>query len=149
NDGIYDTHHVFVDNLVFPRFVTPLGPNAILTKESSADEVWKFTDTDGDLVADKKELFATGLGRMLNVEHQESGFIWALDNWIYSTINSTRVRWPPKGVLREPTGPNGGQWGVTQDNYGKPWFQSRASGMPGYFQLPVAYGNLASPDQLR
>ena len=32
NDGVYDKHTVFVDHLVFPRFVTPFGPNAILTK---------------------------------------------------------------------------------------------------------------------
>ncbi len=147
NDGIYDTHHVFVDHLVFPRFVTPLGANAILTKESNADEVWKYTDTNGDLVADKKELFATGLGRLLNVEHQESGFIWALDNWIYSTVNPVRIRWTPTGVLREPTGTNLSQWGVTQDNYGKLWFQNGGSGMPGYFQFPVVYGNFVYPEQ--
>ncbi len=50
-------------------------------------------------------------------------------------------------MLREPTGSNGGQWGATQDNYGKPWFQAGASGMPGYFQLPVAYGNFPWPEQ--
>ena len=129
-DGIYETHHVFVDKLVFPRFVTPFGKDAILAKESNSDEVWKFTDTDGDGTADKKELFATGLGRLLNVEHQESGFVWGMDNWIYSTVNSVRIRWTPNGVLREPTGSNGGQWGVTQDNYGKMLFQAGASGMP-------------------
>jgi hypothetical protein len=119
NDGVYETHKVFVDKMIFPRFVLPFGPDAILSKESNSDEVYKFTDTNNDGVADKKELFATGLGRLLNVEHQESGFIWALDNWIYSTINSARIRWTPTGVLREPTGSNQGQWGVTQDNYGK------------------------------
>ena len=72
---------------------------------------------------------------------------WALDNWIYSTINPVRLRWTPNGVLREPTGSNGGQWGATQDNYGKVWFQAGASGMPGYFQLPVAYGNFNYPEQ--
>jgi len=146
-DGIYETHHVFVDHLIFPRFVTPFGKNAILTKESNSDEVWKYTDTDGDGVADKKELFATGLGRLLNVEHQESGFVWGMDNWIYSTVNSVRIRWTPNGVLREPTGSNGGQWGVTQDNYGKMLFQAGASGMPGYFQFPIHYGNFTYPDQ--
>ncbi len=55
---------MFVDNLVFPRFVMPFGPNAILTKESNAQEVWKYTDTNGDGVADKKELFDTGYGRL-------------------------------------------------------------------------------------
>ena len=147
NDGVYETHHVFVDRLVFPRFVTPFGANAILTKESNADEVWKYTDTNNDGVADRKDLFATGLGRLLNVEHQEAGFVWGLDNWIYSTVNAVRIRWTPDGVLREPTGSNGGQWGVTQDNDGKMWFQAGASGMPGYFQFPVQYGNFPYADQ--
>ena len=146
-DGIYETHHVFVDKLIFPRFVTPFGKDAILTKESNSDEVWKYTDTNGDGVADKKELFATGLGRLLNVEHQESGFVWGMDNWIYSTVNSVRIRWTPNGVLREPTGSNGGQWGVTQDNYGRMMFQAGASGMPGYFQFPIHYGNYTNPEQ--
>ena len=87
------------------------------------------------------------MGRLANVEHQESGLFWSMDNWIYSTINSVRLRWTPTGVLREPTGSNGGQWGVTQDNYGKVWFQAGASGMPGYFQFPVAYGNINYPEQ--
>ena len=146
-DGRYETHNVFVDNMIFPRFVLPFGGNAILSKESNSDEVYKFTDTNNDGVADKKELFTTGLGRLLNVEHQESGFVWALDNWIYSTINSARIRWTPTGVLREPTGSNQGQWGVTQDNYGKVWFQAGASGMPGYFQTPIVYGNFNYPQQ--
>ena len=146
-DGIYEKHGVFVDNMVFPRFVMPFGANAVLSKESNADEVWKYTDTNDDGKADTKELFATGMGRVMNVEHQESGLMWALDNWMYSTINPVRLRWTPNGVLREPTGSNAGQWGVTQDNYGKMYFQGGASGMPGYFQLPVAYGNFTYPDQ--
>ena len=58
-----------------------------------------------------------------------------------------RIRWTPNGVLREPTGSNGGQWGVTQDNYGRMMFQAGASGMPGYFQFPIHYGNYAYADQ--
>jgi hypothetical protein len=56
NDGSYEHHTVFVDKLVFPRFVMPFGANAILTMETNADEVWKYTDTNVDGVADKKEL---------------------------------------------------------------------------------------------
>ena len=116
NDGVYETHKVFVDHLIFPRFVLPFGANAILTKESNSDDVWKFTDTNGDGTSDKKELFTSGLGRLLNVEHQESGFTWGLDNWIYSTINSARVRWTPgrrpagaDGIERRPVGDDPGQ----------------------------------------
>ena len=147
NDGVYERHAVFVDKLVFPRFVTPFGPNSILTMETNADEVWKYTDTDADGVADKKELFATSFGRAGNMESQQASLFWAMDNWLYSTVNAFRLRWTPNGLLKEPTGPNSSQWGVTQDNDGKVWFQGGASGMPGYFQFPVHYGNFAPPDQ--
>ena len=53
NDGVYETGTVFVDGLIFPRFVTPLGDGVILTKESNAGEVWMYTDTNKDGVADK------------------------------------------------------------------------------------------------
>jgi mono/diheme cytochrome c family protein len=141
NDGVYDTHTVFADKLVFPRFATPFGKDTLLIKESNAQELWKYTDTNGDGVADRRELFDTGYGRLGNVEHQESHLTWGLDNWMYSTFNAFRVRWTPHGVLREPTGAGGGQWGVVQDNDGKFWFQGGASGLPGYWQFPVIYGN--------
>jgi len=146
-DGTFEQHSVFVDNLVFPRFVLPFGANSILTMETNADEVWKYTDTNGDGVADKKELFTTNFGRAGNMESQQSSLFWAMDNWLYSTVNAFRLRWTPTGLLKEPTGPNSSQWGVTQDNDGKVWFQGGASGMVGYFQFPVHYGNFAWPDQ--
>ena len=40
HDGVYEHHSVFVDWLVFPRFVLPFGANSILTMETNADEVW-------------------------------------------------------------------------------------------------------------
>ena len=147
NDGVYETHTVFVDKLVFPRFATPLGANAILTIETNTDDVWKYSDTNADGVADKKDLFTTNFGRAGTMEGQPSSLFWAMDNWMYSTVNAFRIRWTPTGILREPTGPNGAQWGATQDNYGKPYFQHGASGMPGYFQFPVHYGSFAPPDQ--
>lgn len=140
SDGVYDKHTVFVDKLVFPRFATPFGPNALLVKESNAQEVWKYTDTNNDGVADKKELFDTGFGRLGNVEHQESHLTWGLDNWLYSTENAFRARWTPHGVIKEPTGNGGAQWGVVQDNDGKMWF-------PGRRQR--AAGLLAISDSLR
>jgi mono/diheme cytochrome c family protein/glucose/arabinose dehydrogenase len=148
NDGTYERHSVFVDKLVFPRFVMPFGANTILAMESNADEVWKYTDTNGDGAADKKDVFATNFGRAGNIEHQQSSLFWAMDNWLYSTVNSFRIRPTPQGLLREPTGANGAQWGVTQDNYGKVYFQAGASGIPGYFQFPIHYGNFSVSDQL-
>ena len=147
NDGVYESHTVFVDSLVFPRFVLPFGANAILTMESNANDVWRYTDTNNDGRADTKTLFTTNYGRLANVEHLQSSLLWALDNWLYSTVNAFRVRWTPTDVLREPTGFNGAQWGTSQDDDGKVWFQGGASGIPSYFQFPVAYGNFNIPDQ--
>ena len=148
NDGVYEHHGVFVDKLVFPRFVLPFGANTILTMESHSDEVWKYSDTNGDGTADKKELFTNSFGRPGNIEHQPSSLFWGMDNWLYSTVNSFRVRWTPAGILREPTGANGAQWGITQDEDGKIWFQAGAPGIPAYFQFPIHYGNIRISDQL-
>jgi mono/diheme cytochrome c family protein/glucose/arabinose dehydrogenase len=147
NDGVYEHHRVFVDKIVFPRFVMPWGANSILTMETHKDEVWKYTDTNDDGVADKKELFTSSFGRPGNIEHQPSSLFWAMDNWMYSTYNSFRMRWTPGGLVREPTGANAAQWGISQDNAGKVWFQGGASGMPGYFQFPIHYGNFDVPDR--
>ena len=146
-DGTFEHHTVFVDRLLFPRFAMPFGADAILASETNRDEVWKYTDTNKDGVADKKELFATGFGRGGSMEAQPSNLMWAMDNWLYSTVNSFRLRWTPGGVIRETTGPSSSQWGVTQDDNGKVWFQHGASGLPGYFQFPIHYGNFATPDQ--
>ena len=148
NDGVFEHHGVFVDKLVFPRFVVPFGANSILTMETNADEVWKHTDTNGDGAADRKELFVAGFGRAGNLEHQPSSLFWGMDNWLYSTVNAFRMRWTPNGIVKEPTGPNGAQWGVAQDNEGKIHFQGGASGLPGYFQFLIHYGNFPVADQL-
>ena len=55
-DGKFDKHAVFTDKLVLPRIILPLDKGSILTKETNADDIFKYTDTDGDGVADKKEL---------------------------------------------------------------------------------------------
>ena len=128
NDGVYETGGTFVDSLIFPRFVLPVGPNSVLTMESNQDNIYQYTDTDGNGLADKKEFFTDNFGRAGNVEHQQGFLYWGMDNWLYSTINPFRIRWTPNGVIREPTASNHAQWGVTQDDDGKLWFQGGASG---------------------
>ena len=148
--GVYDKHTVFLDHLVVPRFVLPFGPNAILVMESNSDEVYKYTDTNGDGVADKKEFFTSDFGRAGNIEHQPGALFYAMDNWLYSTVNAVRLRWKPNGtVIRENTGSNGAQWGASQDNYGKTYFTAGASGVPSAVQFPIVYGNFNPPDQLQ
>lgn len=147
NDGVYETGTTFVDKLIFPRFVLPYGKDCILTMESDADNVYKYTDTNGDGKADKKELFTTKYGRSGNVEHQQAFMYYGMDNWLYSTVNAFRVRETPNGIIREKTGFNRAQWGITHDDDGKLWFQGGASGLPSYFQFPIQYGNFEVPNE--
>lgn len=149
NDGVYDKHTVYVDSLVLPRFVMPFGPNSILTAESNQDEIWLYTDRDGDGVADDRELFATNFGRTANIEHQPANMTWAMDNWLYTTYNEFRYRWTPDGVVREATGNPGGAWGVTQDSYGKTYIEEGHTGLPAYTQFPIRYGDFQWQDRFQ
>ena len=89
NDGVYEHHTVFVDKLVFPRFATPFGADSVLTMETNADEVWKYSDTNGDGVADRKGAVHDELrpGRHHGVAARQ--LFWAMDNWLYSTVNAS------------------------------------------------------------
>ncbi|MEJ1238728.1 discoidin domain-containing protein [Chryseolinea sp. T2] len=146
NDGVYEKGTMFVDSLVFPRFVLPVGPNSILTMESNGDNIYKYTDTDSDGHADKKEFFTDNFGRAGNVEHQQAFLYWGMDNWLYSTVNPFRIRETEQGVIRESTASNHAQWGITHDDDGKLWFQGGSNGLPSYFQFPVHYGDYVVKD---
>jgi glucose/arabinose dehydrogenase/mono/diheme cytochrome c family protein len=140
-DGVFDRHSVFIDGLVLPRMILPLD-GALLVAETDSNDLHLYRDTDGDGVADKKELWSAGGPRGGNLEHQPSGLVWALDNWIYASYNAYRLRWNGAGrpPLQEPTPPNGGQWGVAQDDHGKLWFTGGAERGPQNFQQPILYG---------
>jgi len=147
-DGRFDKHTVFADGLLVPRMVLPLQ-DSVLIGETNTNDVNEFRDKNGDGVSDERQPWYEGGPRGGNMEHQPSGLVWAMDNWIYTTYNAYRLRWNPKGaVLKEPTAPNGGQWGLCQDDFGKPWF-SNAGGEKGVwnFQTHVAYGAINAASQ--
>ncbi|HMC76861.1 MAG TPA: hypothetical protein VKH34_07000 [Vicinamibacterales bacterium] len=142
-DGRYDKRTVFVDHVVAPRMILPLQDGVILTSETDSDEIVQWTDTNGDGTADKREVVFTGIGQNgdANIEHQKAGLLWNMDNWIYTTYNPFRIRWTPNGFRREPTGANGGQWGLASDDDGKPWFVDAGGERgPTNFQFPIHYG---------
>ncbi len=147
-DGKMDKHTVFADNLLLPRMILPLD-DRVLINETNTLDIYAYRDTDGDGVSDEKTLFYEGGDRGGNMEHQPSGLIWSMDNWLYSTYNAYRLRFNPDGLaIKESTAPNGGQWGLTQDNYGKPWFVNAGGEMgPLNFQQPIVYGQFNVPDQ--
>ena len=142
-DGTTTSTRCSWTSVVAPRMILPLQDGVILTSETDSDDLVKWSDTNGDGVADKREVVFTGIGQSgdPNIEHQKAGLLWNMDNWIYTTYNAFRIRWTPTGFLREPTGSNGGQWGLASDDDGKPWFVDAGGERgPMNFQYPIHYG---------
>ena len=146
-DGVYDKHSVFIDNLLLPRAVLPLDDRVMVHVTNTLD-LWNYRDTDGDGVADEKEKIYDGGRRGGNMEHQPSGLIWGLDNWIYITYENRRYRYTNGKLEMERIPRGGGQWGLTQDNWGRLYYSTAGGENPAFFfQQPPVYGMLDLPGQ--
>lgn len=147
-DGRYDKHTVYRDKMLLPRMVLPLD-DRMLINETDTMDIFVYRDTDGDGVADTRQPWYVGGPKNGNLEHQQSGLIWAMDNFLYQTYNAYRLRWNGDKEPIKETIPNaGGQWGLAQDNQGKVWW-SNAGGEKGlwHFQTPILYGAYDIKDQ--
>jgi mono/diheme cytochrome c family protein/glucose/arabinose dehydrogenase len=145
-DGVYDKHTVFVDKIMPPREILPLL-DRVLINETNSSDIYAYYDTKGDGVADKKELFYKGGPRGGNIEHQPSGLVWGLDNWIYQAVSDLRLRYTGGVVQEGHTPSNGGQWGLAQDDYGKMWVTNAgAERGPWKYQTPIIYGGFDLPN---
>ena len=147
-DGVYDRHTVFADKLLLPRIMLTLD-DRIIIGETNTDDLYIYRDSDGDGVADEKTLWFKGGPRGGNMEHQPSGLVWAMDNGLYSTYYDYRLRFGPDGKAVKETIPvNGGQWGLTQDDWGKVWFVNAGNETgPVHFQQHIIYGQFSAPDE--
>ncbi|MEI6460461.1 MAG: discoidin domain-containing protein [Verrucomicrobiota bacterium] len=140
-DGNFDKHTLYRDKMLLPRMVLPLD-DRVLINETDTLDIFVYRDTNGDGIADTKEPWFVGGPKNGNLEHQQSGLIWTMDNWIYQTYNAYRLRWNGmKEPLKETIPNGGGQWGLAQDDQGKIWW-SNAGGEKGlwHFQTPILYG---------
>jgi glucose/arabinose dehydrogenase/mono/diheme cytochrome c family protein len=147
-DGVYDRHTVFADKLLLPRILLPLD-DRIIIGETNTDDLHIYRDSNGDGVADEKTLWFKGGPRGGNMEHQPNGLVWAMDNGIYSTYYDYRLRFGPDGkAIKEEIPVNGGQWGLTQDDWGKVWFVNAGNETgPVHFQQHIIYGQFAAPNE--
>jgi mono/diheme cytochrome c family protein/glucose/arabinose dehydrogenase len=146
-DGIYDKHSIFIDNLLLPRAVLPLD-DRIMVHITNTLDLWTYRDTNNDGVADEKIKVHEGGRRGGNMEHQPSGLIWNLDNWIYLTYENKRYRFTDGKLEVEQIPRGGGQWGIGMDDAGRNYYSAAGGEKPAfYFQQPIAYGALDLPGQ--
>jgi mono/diheme cytochrome c family protein len=147
-DGSYAKHTVFADGLVLPRMVLPLD-DRILIRETDTKDIYSYRDTKGTGVADEKKPFYIGGPRGGNLEHQPSGLIWDIDNWVYQTAEAERFRYKD-GKFEMAKLPYGtGQWGVAMDDTGRLIFASAGAERPAHdFQVPMTYGRISLRDEV-
>jgi mono/diheme cytochrome c family protein len=70
-----------------------------------------------------------------NVEHQPNGLYRALDNWIYNAKSNKRYRKSGDKWLIERTHFRG-QWGISQDNYGRLYYNTNSENLLGDYFAP-------------
>lgn len=135
-DGKMDKSTIFADKLVMPRAVMALGDGALVNEPPNL--VW-YRDTDGDGVADKKEVvtdrYATAGGQP---EHMANSPTWMLDNWITSAGYPTRFRLQGGQFVKEET-TSAGQWGCTQDDWGRRFTNSNSDLLRADLVAPAYY----------
>ncbi len=122
-DGRMDKRTVFADGLRMPRAVLCVNGGVLVGEPPN---LWFMKDTDGDGVADTKESidasFGTGGGQP---EHMANSPVWMLDNWIHVANHSKRYRLKD-GRFEDQVADRRGQWGLTQDDFGRPFFNSNS-----------------------
>ena len=138
-DGRMDQATIFIDNLNLPRMILPLD-NRIAVVETDSTRVTAYSDTDRDGVADTKEVLFEGRespDRKKSVEHQDSGLIWNIDNWIYVSYNRERYRFTNGKWESEPAKGHWSQWGLGRDDVGNLYYSS--NDRPIVAQIPQQY----------
>ena len=78
-DGRYDEATVFLDGISYPTGVKVWDKGILVT---AAPEIFYAEDTDGDGIADKREVWHSGFARS-NQQHRVNGLAWGLDNWLH------------------------------------------------------------------
>ncbi|MDQ0106833.1 mono/diheme cytochrome c family protein/glucose/arabinose dehydrogenase [Chitinophaga terrae (ex Kim and Jung 2007)] len=148
-DGTMDKSTVFIDSLVLPRMMLCVG-HKLLVNETWTYNIHAYSDTNGDGKADTKELvYENNKPDTRNLEHQKSGLVWNLDNWIYVSCDPVRYKYvggklAPDSLTNSP----GGQWGLGNDDYGRLYFSSAGAEIPALgFQVNPAYGFWNPNDQ--
>lgn len=134
-DGVMDKSTRFLKELVLPRALRCFQ-DGILVAEHEA--LWYVTDTNNDLVPDEKILIDPEYATHGSVEHRPNGLLIGLDNWIYNSRSSKRYKLIDGEWIIEAT-ENRGQWGITQDNYGRLYYN---------FHWSQLHADIAPPNTL-
>lgn len=129
-DGFHETSSVFLDGLYLPRAIAiynggvlySVPPNLYFAKRNGYEA--------GDISVVDAEYAVGG-----NPEHQPNGLLVAMDNWIYNAKSDQRYRLQNGKWLKEKTEYRG-QWGISQDDWGRLFYNNNSQTLLGDDVLP-------------
>ncbi|WP_343674808.1 c-type cytochrome [Chitinophaga sp.] len=130
HDGVADTRKVLLDSLILPRAIC-LVPGGFLLAEPP--KLW-FVPVKND-VAGKRVLVDDKYTEGGNVEHQPNGLLRAMDNWIYNAKSDKRYRQINGKWVKQDTHFRG-QWGISQDNFGRLYTNNNSENVLGDYFPP-------------
>lgn len=136
SDGRMDKKKIFLEGLIMPRALA-LVRDGVLVAEPP--KLWFCRDANGDGKSDEKVEVASDYGSQINPEHAANGLLWAMDNWIYSANHTNRLR-NVRGKWQREVTIGRGQWGITQDDFGRLFFNSNSDQLRGDL-IPSHYVN--------
>ncbi|MDU0353385.1 family 16 glycoside hydrolase [Paraglaciecola aquimarina] len=156
-DGTMDSRQVVLPNLVLPRALAFID-KGIIWADNSSLYFSELTEHNGNISVIKTDVVDKDYAKGGNVEHKPNGLLYSLDNWYYSAKSNKRYRpYPLAAELPKDTreiyrnqywkmaiGPTEfrGQWGISQDDYGRHYFLDNSSPLRTTSFLPnVAYRN--------
>ncbi len=146
-DGVFDEREVLLDGLVLPRAVRIVNEGLLIAEMG---KLWLCPSASGwsrDIDCGGKRYLGAYGEHQGSVEHAENGLLVGLDNWLYSAKSARRLRLVEGALVEEPTAFRG-QWGITQDDTGRLFYNTNSNLLLGDYydaQAIVAAGNRKAP----
>ncbi len=130
-DGKADMSHVFLDSLVLPRAIALIYGGLLYAEPPN---LWFREILEGDMPGEKilvDSVYAVGG----NVEHQPNALLVGMDNWIYSAKSRYRYRRIKGEWIKQETEFRG-QWGMSQDDKGRLFYNTNSNQLRGDLVWP-------------
>ncbi len=136
-DGTMDKRQVIVEKILLPRALAFIE-GGILWADNEQLYFSEISEKNNTIKLIKTDVVDSDYAKGGNIEHKPNALLYSLDNWYYNAKSSQRYRpYPlsaqlPKGakevyrngfwkMARSQTEYRG-QWGLTQDDYGRHYF---------------------------
>lgn len=129
-DGFYDKSSVFLDGLNQPRSIAFYKDGILYGGHEKLYFVENLDGKAGEMTVIDENYTQGG-----NVEHRTNALLRGLDNWIYNVKSDARYREVDGTWVKEKTTFRG-QWGMSQDNYGRLHYNQNWFGIKADQLLP-------------